>query len=294
MSISVKQAPLLNPSSYRTAHSIQNPVTLGGQGLFSGIPTSITLLPSEEGGIIFERVDLPGSPRVKASLENVVPSPRCTTLRSGEAEVQTVEHLLSVLKALQIDDLLIQVTGPEIPIMDGSALPFVALIEEAKIRSLSRSVPTFTLSAPLFWSSGGVHLVALPSDVYRVSYTLHYPHSSFIGSQYYSFVIDPQTYKKEIASCRTFCLYEEILPFIESGRLKGGTLQTGVVVKDNKVLNPEGLRFADEMVRHKILDLIGDFSLIGYDVGVHVIAISAGHAAHVAFARQIVADLQLG
>lgn len=292
MATSLKeQSPTL--ISHRFAHTLSRPISLKGQGLFSGEEISLTLFPSKEEGIVFERVDLAGRPKVEASLENVVSSPRCTTLKKGEAVVQTVEHLLSALKALQIDDVRIEIRGSEIPILDGSSRFFVAEIEEAGRATLERKVPVLSLSAPLFWSEGSVHLIALPSPTYRISYTLHYPHCPLIGSQYYSFFLDLESYKKEIAPCRTFCLYEEIAPLIESGKLKGGNLEAGVVIKENKVLNSEGLRFPDEMVRHKILDLIGDFSLIGYDVAVHLMAVASGHAANVAFAKKILAHMSV-
>ena len=126
---------------------------------------------------------------------------------------------------------------------------------------------------------------SLPSDEYQISYTLHYPHSQFLRSQYFSFRVDPDEYAQEIASCRTFSLYEEVAPMLEKGLLRGGGLDNGVVIKDDHVLNPEGVRFFNEMVRHKILDLIGDLSLMGIRFKAHIVAIRSGHFSNVSFAK---------
>ena len=201
--------------------------------------------------------------------------------------VQTVEHILSALRAYEIDNALIEISGSEVPIFDGSSSQFVEMIESSGIVEQEKAKRIYRFSSPIFWTQGDVHLVALPSDVYRISYTLHYPDSTAIGCQYYSVVVDQERFKKEIAPCRTFSVYEEIAPMIEKGFIKGGSLENAVIIKENKVVNSGGLRFPDEMVRHKVLDLIGDLSLVPVHFVAHILAIRSGHASNNAFAKEL-------
>lgn len=270
----------------RKARTLKNSATITGKGLYSGIEATLTLEPSNE-GIVFERVDLPGAPQFSAHINNVLSTPRCTILGNAEVKVQTVEHLLAALKMYQIDHVLIKLNGPEVPILDGSALPLLSLLEEAGLEELEKEVPIFHLPSPLFWSQGEAHLIALPSKELRLSYTLHYPQSTLIGCQFYSFPVDLEGFKNEIAMARTFCLYEEIAILVENGLLKGGSLESALIVQGERVLNPDGLRMPNEMVRHKILDLIGDLSLLGCDLRAHIVAIRSGHAANCALTRQL-------
>lgn len=262
------------------------PLNFEGKGLFSGKRIEMTLLPAKAGhGIVFQRIDLPGQPLLPARLEYVKATPRCTILGRGNTEIQTVEHFLSAMAALGIDNLLVQVSGPEMPIGDGSALPFVELVRQAEKREFPARKKFAVIQSPVYFEKNDVTLIALPSDEFRISYTLHYPHSAFIGSQFYSFSLDEEKFAQEIAPSRTFCLYEEIAPLLEKGVIRGGGLESAVVIKDDRVANPEGLRFRDEMVRHKILDLIGDLYLLGKPLLAHIISIRSGHATNVEFAR---------
>lgn len=259
-----------------------------GVGLFTGTSTSLRIYPAPAGhGIVFKRVDLEGAPEIPALIEFVDDTPRCTILRHGNAQVQTVEHLLSALKAFDIDNALIEINGPEIPAGDGSALPFVGKILEAGIRIQKEAIQVKSLARPVYWTKGDIHIVAVPCEEYKVSYTLSYPGHPLLDAQFYSGVMTEEEYKKEIAPCRTFSLYEEITPLLEKGLIKGGSLDNGVVIKGRQVMNPEGLRFPNEMVRHKVLDLIGDLSLIGFPFTAHVIAIRSGHFANGQFAREL-------
>lgn len=273
--------------------TLKKEVVFSGLGIFTSTKPVVRLCPAPIGtGIVFRRVDLQGKPEVAASLENVQETPRCTCLKAGEASIHTVEHLLAALKASDIDNLVIEISGPEVPISDGSSALFVKLIHEAGVLQQEEKKEIKRLKQPLHWSQGDVHLVALPAEEYRISYTLHYPHSPYLKSQYYSVAIDREKFTNEIAPCRTFCLYEEIEPLIKSGILKGGGLENGVVIKGETVLNPEGVRFPDEMVRHKILDVVGDLSLIGFPFFAHIIAIRSGHSSNRAFAKQLAKELK--
>lgn len=266
--------------------TIQKEINVSGIGLFTGEQVSLKILPAPENtGIIFQRVDLPLKPEIPANLKFVREAPRCTRLATEKGSIHMVEHLLSALSGLGVDNARIEVQGPEIMAGDGSAKLFVELLESAG--SLRQNAPKVfkIVKEPVFWSEGEVHLIALPCNEFRISYTMHYPHSPLLSSQYYTFSMNPQRFKEEIAVCRTFSLYEEILPFIEKGMIKGGGLENALVIKGDQILNPEGARFPDEMVRHKILDLIGDLYLIGAPILGHIIAVRSGHSSNVAFAK---------
>lgn len=268
--------------------TLKQSVSISGTGLFSGEKSTLTLHPAPvDTGILFQRIDLSDRPVIPATLDYVVSTPRCTVLGQKNCSIYTVEHLLASLKACEIDNAWIEISGPEVPILDGSSIQFVNLLETSGMELQEKEKPVYQLSKPLFWSQGDTHLIALPSEEYRISYTLHYPHSKILHSQYFSKDINSEVFKNEIAACRTFCLYEEIAPMIERGVIKGGTLENGVIIKEDSVMNPEGLRFSDEPVRHKVLDLIGDLSLIPVSFCAHIIAIRSGHASNVAFGKDL-------
>jgi UDP-3-O-[3-hydroxymyristoyl] N-acetylglucosamine deacetylase len=273
--------------------TLRGSISAEGIGLFSGEKVSITLRPAKENsGIVFKRVDLPHQPNLPARSDYVQATPRCTIIGSGKVIVQTVEHLLAALRAYNIDNVLIEISGGEVPIFDGSSRHFVELIEKAGIQELEAEKKVFKLKAPIFWSQGDIHLIALPSNEYRISYTLHYPHSSTIGTQFYTFVLDQEGFKNEIASCRTFSIYEEIAPMIEKGLVKGGSLDNAIIIKGGAIVNPEGLRYPEEMARHKILDLIGDLSLVPPFLA-HVVAVRSGHSSNNAFAKELLNHIKM-
>lgn len=245
-------------------------------------------LPAKEGmGIAFKRTDLPGQPVIPATIEYVCSNARNTTLGVGDVRIHTVEHVLAATRAYNIDNLLIEINGIEPPVGNGSSDIFVTMIEEAGIIEQNGKLPIVKLSHPVYWSEGEIHLVALPSDSYRISYTLNYPDTRLIKSQYHSVALDSETFKREIAPCRTFSLYEEVSALMDRGLIKGASLDNAVVIKDDTILSKGGLFFPDEMVRHKILDVIGDLSLVGIDFLAHIISIRSGHASNVAFARKL-------
>jgi len=268
--------------------TLQREVSESGIGLFTGEKVTLHLRPAPPNhGLVFRRIDLPGKPQIPARLSYAVFAPRCTRLMKDGASVQTVEHLLSALHAYGIANLEIGIEGSELPAGDGSSSLFVEMLEKAGVTTQNSLQMLAVIKKPISWSEGEIHLVALPSDEFRISYTLHYPHSAFLRSQYYSYQVNRDTYKQEIAPCRTFSLYEEIEPMLQKGLLKSAGLENGVVIKDNKIMNPEGTRFENEMVRHKILDLIGDLSLIGVPIQAHIISIRSGHFSNIAFSKKI-------
>lgn len=272
----------------RPQRTIKKPITFSGIGIHTGKKVSMTFLPApEHSGIVFQRVDLPGKPTIPAAIEYVVDTSRSTTIGIKDCMIHTVEHVLAALYAYQIDNLLIQVTNCEPPVGDGSSSRFVEMVTGAGIHNQKATKAIETIPKPISFTQGDIHLVALPSDEYRISYTLNYPNVPIIRSQYYSTVITAETFKEELSMCRTFALYEEINYLMSKGLIRGGSLDNAVVIKDNVILSKGGLRHVDEMVRHKILDIVGDLSLVGFPFFAHIIAICSGHQTNVAFGKKL-------
>jgi len=270
------------------SRTLKRPIELSGVGLHSGQSVNVRLLPScGDGGISFVRVDLEGRPRVAATTSNLEPSARCTTLVERAVRVHTVEHLMAALAAAGIDQLDVEIDAEELPVAGGCSAPYVSCIEEAGVVDLEGQRPIYELKSPIYYSEGSTHLVALPADEYRVSYTLHYPMCEAIRSQYYSIGVDWLSFVQEVASCRTFAHFEELEKLRELGLIRGGSLESAVVVKDGEFVTEGGLRFEDEPVRHKVLDLIGDLALIGRPVRMHVIALCSGHRTNGELAKRI-------
>lgn len=270
----------------RVQKTLKSPIEIAGIGLFSGHPVQLQIKPAPANhGIVFVRTDLAGSLSIPALSSYVVATPRCTVLGRDGVVIQTVEHLLAALCAFEIDNALIEINGPEVPVLDGSSLPFVRLIKQAGIVQQETPKTIYRLVEPLYYSEKETHIVAIPSNEFKVSFTLQFPAVYSIATQYASFSLSPEIFEKEIAPARTFSAYEEIAPLIEKGLIKGGSLENAVLIQGGEVLNPEGVRMADEFVRHKILDVIGDLSLVGFTFLAHVIAIRSGHASNFAFAK---------
>lgn len=272
--------------------TIVKEVSFSGRGLFTGAAASVTILPSDGGGVVFQREDLQGSPTIRASLANVKSTPRCLLLEENGASVQTVEHLLSALNSFGVDNVLVKISGPEIPILDGSAQGISRLIDEAGLVSRGQKKGVVKLKEPLYFRKDEALYIALPSDEFWVSVNLHHPQESILN-QSFSFRVNKESYKRDIAPSRTFSLYEEIGPLLEKGLLKGGGLENALVIREGKVLNPEGMRFKEEMARHKILDLIGDLSLANLRFLVHVVAIRPGHFYNVLFAKKLMETVEI-
>lgn len=275
----------------RAQRTLQRKVSYSGIGIHTGSKVTMTFCPAPiSSGITFQRIDLPGSPIIPATIEYVLDTSRSTTIGIGSCMVHTVEHVLAALAANEIDNLLIQVDEKEPPIGDGSSAPFVHLIEEAGIEKQEVNRSIIKIKKPVYFSKGDVHLVALPSDEYRISYTLNYPNTPVIRSQYFSLPVGGQAFKEHVSRCRTFALYEEISHLMDKGLIRGGSLDNAVVIKDDAILSKEGLRFSDEMVRHKILDVVGDLSLVGFPFLAHIIAICSGHETNVEFGKKLLKE----
>jgi len=272
----------------RKQQTIQRQVSFSGIGIHSGREVLMSFVPAKEGtGIIFRRTDLPGHPQIPAAIEYVCDTSRSTTIGIGNIKIHTVEHVLAAVAAYQIDNLIIEVSNIEPPVGNGSSDVFVEMIEEAGICQQEAQTSAFFLKEPLYWSEGDIHLVALPSDEFRISYTLNYPESKALKAQFHSLAVTPTTFKNEIAPCRTYSLYEEVSVLIDRGLIKGGSLDNAVVIHDEAIYSKNGLFFTNEMCRHKILDMIGDLALVGFNFYAHLIAIRSGHPSNYAFAKKL-------
>lgn len=256
--------------------TIRQSVAISGIGLHSGKRVTLTLHPARANtGIRFQRTDLEQPVEIEANVRNVHSTTLATTISSGEVKISTVEHLMSALWAMGIDNVLCSVNGEEVPILDGSAAPFAQLIRRAGVKS-QRSARRFLVALKSIEIRSGDKWARLkPSREFKIKYTIDFPHP-VIGQQ--SFVYDTNTdFLKEIAPCRTFGFLKDVERMQAMGLALGGSLQNAVVLDDVKALNPDGLRFSDEFVRHKILDAIGDFSLIGYPILADIELHRAGH-----------------
>ena len=258
----------------RNQHTIGKDVTYKGLGLHSGMPVTMTMHPAAPGaGIIFKRSDLPGGPEVPAQSRYITNTLRATTLEKGEAKVFTVEHVLSALYALQIDNCVIEMDSPEPPVGDGSAKTFCDMVQEAGIETQDEMIPILTLDTSAAVYEDNKFITALPYDGLRITFTSINPHP-LLGTQMRDVVIDHDSYMKEIAPARTIGFTWEREAMRKMGLGKGGTLENAVVYSETECLSQ--LRFPDELVRHKILDILGDISLVG-PLHAHIIAVLGSH-----------------
>ena len=292
--------------------TIQKSVTLSGVGLHTGVQTNMTFVPAKPNhGIKFQRIDLPGSPIIDADCDNVVDVSRGTTIEQSGARVSTIEHTLAALTGLEIDNVLIQLDGPECAIMDGSSIQFVEILKQAETEEQNAIRDFFEVQEPLFYreAARNVEIAALPLDDYRVTVMVDY-NSPVLGSQHAS-ITDIRQFEKEIASCRTFCFLHELEMLYKNNLIRGGDLNNAIVivdrvvqedeldniakmlgkpkvaVKQEGILNNIELRYKNEPARHKLLDIVGDLTLAGRPLKAQILAARPGHAANVAFAKKL-------
>ena len=263
--------------------TIKNSVEILGIGLHKGEEIKLTLKPSEnndERGIIFKRIDVSGKNNViKVDYRNLFDLERGTNIRNeDDVKVHTIEHFLSSLSIAGVTDILVEISGNELPILDGSSAGFVEKLLEAGIVELNEEIEPVVITEPVIFSDekAGKYVMALPYDGFKISYTIDFNHS-FLKSQYYELEVNLENYMENIAKCRTFAFDYEI-DFLKKNNLAlGGSLENAVVVGAEGPLNPEGLRYPNEFVRHKSLDIIGDLYVLGMPIKAHIIAIKAGH-----------------
>lgn len=263
-------------------------VTYTGIGLHSGQDVTITLKAAPVNtGIVFARVDLPGAPRVVATASNVTNAMRATTLEAGAAKVFTVEHLLAAFYAMKIDNCLVEINAVEPPVADGSSLPFIRLIQEAGTVEQAAERRQYAVAREMTIRQDDKFITILPYDGFRITFTSINPHPQ-LGVQFGDYEITPETFIRELAPARTIGFMHEVEALQAQGLALGGSLENAVVYDHEKALTP--LRFPDELVRHKILDIVGDLALAGRVSG-HVIAVKSSHALNTALAKEILASI---
>src|SRR5436853_1472096 len=265
--------------------TLGKPAGFSGTSLHTGEKVSLKLHPAPvDHGIKFRRKDLQDEPTIDARIENLKTVERATTIGEGSVRVHTVEHVLAALSAMDVDNAVVEMDANEPPIGDGSAQSYVDLIKKAGVIAQEEPRQFFDVREPMHVESKtGALLVLLPCETFRVSCTQAGPNNRF--AQFLSMEIPPATFEREIAPARTFVYYEDVRPLMEKNLIKGGSLENAIVVRGDAVLSKEPMRFADEFVRHKILDIVGDLALFGRRLRGHVIAIKPGHGANAELAR---------
>ncbi|MEM0966659.1 MAG: bifunctional UDP-3-O-[3-hydroxymyristoyl] N-acetylglucosamine deacetylase/3-hydroxyacyl-ACP dehydratase [Verrucomicrobiota bacterium] len=265
--------------------------SVSGKSLHTGEDVTLTLKPApEDSGVLFRRTDLYGKPEIKADVALVSDLVRSTTLSSGHAKVHTVEHILSALTGCGIDNAVIEMGASEPPILDGSAKHFVNLIQKAEPIEQTKDRKVFSLEEPISITEGNRSIIALPSENLKITCTSSDDRG--IHTQHLTLEIDPEVYVAQIAPARTFTIYEDIEELLKLGKIQGGSLDSAIVIKGDKILSKEPLRFKDEFVRHKILDILGDISLLGCSINAHIVAVRPGHALNAGLTRELAARLQ--
>lgn len=271
--------------------TLHRPVAFSGAGLHSGNRVNMTFLPAPpNSGLRFRRVDLEGRPEIEARVEHVTETARSTTLGKGNVRIHTVEHVLATFAGYGIENAVIELDASEPPIGDGSARAWCKLVQEAGVQPQDEASEPYALTAPIEFTMGETQMMAFPHDGCKITCTSADKQGRF--TQFYSLEVTPQSWETELAHARTFCFYEEIEYLIRNGLIKGGSLENAVVIRDDAVLTTEPLRYPEEFVRHKMLDILGDLSLIGRPLRAHIVAVKPGHAANCELARRIEAQMR--
>ena len=270
--------------------TLRRHISCVGIGLHSGNKVNLTLKPAPaDFGIRFRRTDL-GNLEVPATVHNLAGIQLATGLAHNEVSVETVEHLLAALVSLGVDNVIIELNSPEVPIMDGSAAPFIYLIQEAGIKKLQAHRKYLKIVRPIMISRGDKRIALYPSEHFKVTYSISYDHP-MLRHQSRTLRITEESFIEELAPARTFTFLKDVEMLRQNGLALGGSLDNAIVLGETGVLN-NALRFEDEFVRHKILDAVGDLALVGYPVIGHLFAHRAGHALHTEFAAKILEETQ--
>jgi UDP-3-O-[3-hydroxymyristoyl] N-acetylglucosamine deacetylase / 3-hydroxyacyl-[acyl-carrier-protein] dehydratase len=270
--------------------TLNRAASFSGIGLHSGNRVNMTILPAPaSSGVRFRRVDLADKPEIEARVENVSETNRSTTLAKGNVKIQTVEHVLAALAGFGIDNAIVELDSNEPPIADGSSREFCKIIQAAGFKELPEKKEFYTPGEPIELESGETLMTLFPDEHFKISCTSADKKGRF--TQFYSTEVTPKTWEKELSHARTFCFFEEIEHLIKNNLIKGGGLENAVVIRDDAVLTTEPMRYPEEFVRHKMLDIIGDLSLLGKPIRGHLIAVKPSHAANCEFVRQIVAQM---
>lgn len=268
--------------------TIAEKVSCAGVGLHSGRPVQLSLHPARaNAGIVFARTDLPGAPEIPARPGAVCSTQFATSLARGGASVGTVEHLLAAAHALGIDNLRVELDGPEVPVMDGSAAAFSSLLRSAGLFPQRASRPKLRIRRPIEVEEGDRRIRVEPAHWLRVSYAVDFQHPAIGRQEFHLERLEARIFERELAGARTFGFLSEVQDLWRAGFARGGSLENAVVLDGQRVVNPGGLRWPDEFVRHKVVDLLGDLALLGLPVLGHVVVERGGHSLHQRLVSQI-------
>ncbi|MGA2750807.1 MAG: bifunctional UDP-3-O-[3-hydroxymyristoyl] N-acetylglucosamine deacetylase/3-hydroxyacyl-ACP dehydratase [Verrucomicrobiota bacterium] len=269
--------------------TLRQSASYSGTGLHSGNRVTMTFLPAAPGsGLRFRRVDLEGKPEIEARVEYVSTTNRSTSLAKGNARIHTVEHVLAALSGGGIDNAIVELDASEPPVADGSAREYVKMIQAAGVTPQDEPREVFGVQTPIYFEHEETSISVFPHEGLKITCTSADEKGRF--TQYLSVEVTPETWARDLASARTFCFFDEIEYLIKNGLIKGGSLENAVVIRDDAILTTEPLRYPEEFVRHKILDIIGDLALVGCPVSGHLVAVKPSHRANCEVARQIAAQ----
>ncbi len=278
--------------------TLQKTVRCSGVTLHSGVQTLLSLCPAPENtGIIFRRTDMPNSPSIIANARFVTNVERATTLvapptdpNQMPAMVTTVEHVLAALHASQIDNCIVEMDNIEPPIMDGSALPYMEMIQKAGIQTQTAPAKYFEVKAPIYFEVKDTIMAIFPADELKISCTISFG-ASMMDTQYLSTVVTPESFLKELSPARTFCQFQELEYLYAAGLAQGGSIDNALIINGSSIISRDGLRFPNELVRHKMLDIVGDLFLVGARVKGHVVVVKPGHPTNVKLAQMMLQSL---
>ncbi|HEV2695662.1 MAG TPA: bifunctional UDP-3-O-[3-hydroxymyristoyl] N-acetylglucosamine deacetylase/3-hydroxyacyl-ACP dehydratase [Verrucomicrobiae bacterium] len=270
--------------------TLNRAANFSGIGLHSGNRVNMSILPAAgNSGFVFRRTDLDGKPEVEARVENISITNRSTTLAKGNVKIHTVEHVLAALAGLGVDNAVIELDANEPPIADGSSRDFTAVIKAAGLKELPEKKEFITLTEPIELRTDDTLMTVFPDENFRITCTSTDKRNRF--TQFYSTEVTPKIWEKELCHARTFVFFEELEYLFKNGLIKGGSLESAIVIRDDAVLTTEPLRYPEEFVRHKIMDIIGDLALLGKSLKAHVVAVRPGHSANCELAKKILEQL---
>lgn len=271
--------------------TIREPVAFAGTGLHSGNRVTMRFLPAPaNSGIRFRRVDLEAQPEIEAVVDHVGDTTRSTTLAKGNVRIHTVEHVLANFVGLGVDNVVVELDANEPPVGDGSAREYLRMVDQAGLQVLEEAREPFEVTEPLELQLGESYMAVFPHDRLKITCTSADRQGRY--TQFLSLEITPETWRSDLAHARTFCFYEEIEGLFRGGLIRGGSLENAVIIREDAVLTTEPLRYPDEFVRHKILDIMGDLALLGRPLVGHVVAVRPSHAANCELARRLLAQLR--
>jgi UDP-3-O-[3-hydroxymyristoyl] N-acetylglucosamine deacetylase len=271
----------------RSQRTIKNEISFEGIGLHTGRHARVTLKPaSRDTGIAFIRSDK--NTVIKANVGSVIDTAFATTIGQDGAKIRTVEHIMAALAGLGIDNIIVDVDGPEVPILDGSSTELISIILKAGIAKQGKKMPYLRIKRPIIFDDGNSKVAALPYEGRRITYSIFFNHYGF-GEQRLSIEINEETFAREIAPARTFGFLKDIEYLRTNGLAKGGSLENAIILGEKGVMNSSGLRFKDEFVRHKVLDSIGDLAILGFPIYGHIIANKSGHSTNIKFLKKLLA-----